>query len=123
MVDDCLLHLTGENDIPILRFSFDRTGFHLPYRRASFLAGGELDFDGPNLGEADTVIFCERKTRLWEGKGLIAPIALKSWIARRFSLFDASKERLVCFLHAPQDILKHLGVDVMIFWPDLFDLC
>src|SRR5713101_7062393 len=122
MVDDFLLHFAGENDIPVLRFSFDHTGFHLPYRRVRFLAFGELDFDRANGGETHPVILGQRKARLWKREGVIAPIPLEAWIARRLSLFDTTKEGIKSFLYPPQDILQHLGVDSTILRPHFFDL-
>src|SRR6266699_1368703 len=100
MVDHLLLDFTAENDIPVLRFSFDGTGFHHAYRRIGFLASGEFDFEGSNLGEADPLILGQRKARLWEREGIIAPVALVARIAGRFSRCDATEERLICFVHA-----------------------
>src|SRR5258708_2786908 len=112
MVDDLLLHLTSENDIPVIRFPFNGTRFHLTHWRPGLSAFGELDFDGANFGETHPVIFGQRKTRLWEREGLIAPIAVKAGIAGRLSLSNTSEECLVCLVHAPQDILQDLRVDV-----------
>src|SRR6266852_2694698 len=105
MIDDFWSHLTGENDIPVICLSLDRAGLDLTHWRASFLAFGELDFDRANFGETHPVILGQRKTRLWKGETLIAPIALKPGIARCFPLFDPTKERLVCLLHPSQNIL------------------
>src|SRR5712692_1620423 len=107
MVDDFLLYRTGKNDIPVIRFSLDRAGFHLAYWWASFLALGELDFEGANFGEAHPVICGERKARLWESEGLIAPVAVKPGIARRFSFSDPPEERLVRLVHTSEHILQH----------------
>src|SRR6266566_9820866 len=101
MIDHLLLPFTGENDIPVIGFAFDRTGFHLTYRRMGFLACGEFDFDGPNLREADPVILSQRTARLWKREGCIAPISMKTRIAWCFPLFDPPEECLVCLVHAP----------------------
>src|SRR2546421_10686260 len=101
MIDNLLLQFAGENDIPVICFAFDRTGFHLPSRRIGFLAFGEFDFDGPNLGEADPVVLSQRKARLWKREGFIAPISMKTRIAWCFPLFDPPEECLVGLVHAP----------------------
>src|SRR5260221_13660245 len=122
MIDDLLLHLTGENDIPVIGFAFDRTGFYLTYQRICFLPFGHFYLDGTDFREADPVIPSQRKARLWERKRFIAPVPMKPGIAGGLSLLDAPKECLVCLIHAPQNILQDLGVDLVVLWPDLFDL-
>src|SRR5215469_11455552 len=105
MVDDVLHHLTGENHIPVIRFSLDRAGLHLTHRRASFLACGELDFDGANFRETHSIILGERKTQLWKSKGVVAPVALEARIAWPLPRFDATKEIIESFHYPPKDIL------------------
>src|SRR6266566_9367351 len=101
MIGDLLVHLRGEHDEPVLPFSFDRTGFHLAYRWVSFLSFGKLDLDRADFGETHPVILSQRKTRLWVGERVIAPVALKSWIARRFSLFDSTEKVVIGFFDPP----------------------
>src|SRR6266566_5373831 len=105
MINDVLFQLTGENDIPVHCLSLDRAGLHLTHWRASFLACGELDFDRANFGETHPLILGQRKTRLWKRETLIAPITLEARIARRFPLFDPTKERVVSLIHTSQNIL------------------
>src|SRR5260370_38365341 len=105
MIDHLLFHLDGEHDVPVLPLSLDCAGFHRASRRIGLLAFGKLDFDRPDFGETYSVIFRERKARLWKGKGVIAPIALKSWVSWGLTCFDATEKVVIGFLHAPQDIL------------------
>ena len=122
MVDDLLFHLTGENDEPVLSLSFDRTGFHLADRWIGFLAFGHFYLDRADFRETYPVVFGQRKTRLGIGDGVIAPIALKTRVSWRFPLFHTPEKVVVGFFNPPQDILKHLRVDVVVFWPDFLDL-
>src|SRR5947209_9709132 len=122
MRDQLLLHLAGEHDEPLLSLTLDGTGFHLAYWWVGFLALGELHFNRADFGETHPMILRQRKTRLGVGERVIAPVALKPGIPRRFARFHAPEEVVIGFLHPLQDILKHLRVDVAVLWPHLFDL-
>ncbi len=114
MVDDILLHLTGKHNEPVLSFSFNCTGFHRALRWVSFLACGHFYLDRADFGETYPVILSERKTRLWIRERVIAPIALKTRVSWRFPLFDAPEKGFECFVHAPQNILQNLGMNVVV---------
>ena len=52
--------------------------------------------------------------------------ALKKGLQREpafccLSCFHAPEKMVTGFFHAPEDILKHLRMDVMVLWPDPFD--
>ena len=98
----------------------------LPLHRAGFQFAFQspmlLDFDRADFGEAQPLILSHAETALGKGETLIAPVALKSRIARRFSFFHTPKERLVCLVYPAQHILQNLRVDVLVQRFDLFDL-
>src|SRR2546421_2425878 len=80
MIDDFLLHFTGENDVPVLALAFDSTGFH-----PAFYIPMHLDLDSADFGETHPVVFGQRKARLWKRKAVIAPVALKARVPGCFS--------------------------------------
>ncbi len=100
MVDQCWLYLAGQHHVPVCTFPFDGAGFGLPLRCVDLLALGELDFERANLGQADAVVFRERKARLRIGETLILSRALVTRIPRSLPCFHALEETLEGFVQA-----------------------
>lgn len=101
--------LTGKGGIPpIGRAMGDSHGLNVSLDRP-----GELEFESANL--VDFKIFtCQLPARLFQGKGMIAMLTLEARKSSLFTCFDTAKERLVCLIKALNDILKHLGADLLI---------
>src|SRR5207237_621652 len=56
------------------------------------------------------------------GKALISIPALETGIARGFPILHAPEERSKGFIQAVQDILEHVGSNILVFRSFLFDV-
>lgn len=71
----------------------------------------ESDLDVSNLGKVEFPLIGDAESELGVRDAMVAALAFKTRIARRFAIFDAVEETLKSFIHATLNILKHLRVD------------
>ena len=94
----------------------------------------QMQFDGSNLAETQvhpdhSFFLCWTLLRLQFPartigirKGGIAIASLKSRVPRLFPVLHSAKEPIKSPFQTKEDILEHMRSNLLIFWPDLFDL-
>src|SRR5947208_1652111 len=79
----------------------------------------QFDLDRAELGKADTAVMGQGKAScLGIGEGIVAVPALKARIARFLTTLDTSEKCIEGFLQTQEHVLKHLGIHVLVFFPD-----
>jgi hypothetical protein len=99
--------LTRETGIPIAG-AITLNGQSLAFALAWSV---QLDFDIPNLAQAQFAIAKQIKPTLGKREAIIAAIAAKTRIARFLTVLDAAKEGFECQIYARTNLLQGLGVD------------
>ena len=77
----------------------------------------QRDLDGANLREAQTALVREAVAALGIGERVVAVAALKPGIPWLFPIFDTTKEGIKGPLQTQEDILKDLGVYLLVLFP------
>src|SRR5436309_3240759 len=112
-----LFHFAGKYHVPVIAFSLDGASFD-----GSLDLSMQLYFDAAYLGETDSVIVCQGKACLWVGEAIIVASSLIARVAWGISTLATSKERFESFVGFSEHILQYLRMDILVFFPDLFDL-
>jgi hypothetical protein len=110
-----IVHLTGEDGIPVACFIFAGAGLG-----SAFDLAMEFELDCPDLGETDPVIVGEGEpASLGRGEGSLAVPPLKPGVAWLLTILEAAKEAIKGSLHAQEDILEHLAMDLLIVFSQM----
>src|SRR5215471_11034681 len=83
----------------------------------------KLHLDGADFRETDAIIMGDGKaTCLGVGEGIVAALSLEAGKPWRHALLEPTKAAIKSPLEPQEHILQHLGVDVVVFFPQVLDL-
>ena len=112
-----MFHFTDKDYIPVITFPLDGTGLDHSSDRPM-----QLHFDRADLRKTNTMFICEGEASLRVGETIVAMTPLKPRIAWRLAVLASAEKGIEGFLDAPENILQHLGMDLLVLLADRLDL-
>src|SRR6266487_486233 len=108
--------LGDEDGVPLVSLTLDRASFDYALHLTM-----EFDPDVPNFGEGQ-FLANDLIAALRISEAIVTITTLKSRISWYLAFLHSLKKGFEGFVHAIQDILKHLAMDVLVLFTDLFEL-